>query len=149
MRTETLLVSPRGAGSFLLTHFAAPRRVVDVIVNSVCPGLVNTEIGRSIADQSWYMRLVTPFYLAIGGKSPDMGARFYVKAAMREEKDHGKFTMAWLTDEQYERKAVANMTGDHARKVHAKVWKEIRDDLLAKVPGLSERLPDMQKIEDM
>jgi hypothetical protein len=62
--------------------------VVDVVVNSLCPGLVNSEISRYIANQSWYARLLTPLYMTIGGKSPDMGARFYVKAAMRDEKDH-------------------------------------------------------------
>jgi len=62
--------------------------VVDVVVNSLCPGLVNSEISRYIANQSWYARLLTPLYMTIGGKSTDMGARFYVRAAMRDEKDH-------------------------------------------------------------
>lgn len=120
---------------------------MDVIVNSVCPGLVHTEIGRAIAGQSWYMRMLTRAYLSVGGKSPEMGARFYVLAAMRDERDHGKFIMAWLTDEQYSRRAVANMTGAHARKVHALIWREMRADFLAKVPELAAILPEILENE--
>jgi hypothetical protein len=60
---------------------------VQVIVNSVCPGLVYTSIARSIVEHSRLMQLLVPLYLGGLGKSADYGARFYVTAAMapREE----------------------------------------------------------------
>lgn len=61
---------------------------IDVIVNTVCPGLVKTDLGRSISKMSWLMQLFVPMYLGILGKSADHGARFYIAAARTSEDKH-------------------------------------------------------------
>jgi NAD(P)-dependent dehydrogenase (short-subunit alcohol dehydrogenase family) len=136
---------PNYANSKLLVMYAidkiskqalGPNGEPQVVVNSVCPGLVHTDIGRAIANQSRLMKIVVPVYLSILGKSPDYGARFYVTAALRSKEEHGKFLMAWLIDEQYRKKAIPNMTSDAAKKVKELAWKEIIRELTAKVPAL-------------
>ncbi|KAI9692845.1 MAG: hypothetical protein M1822_004839 [Bathelium mastoideum] len=108
----------------------------EVLVNSVCPGLVKTDIGRAIAGQSWYMQIIVYLYMAILGKSPDFGARFYVAAACRSKKEHGQFANPWLTREQYTKAVTPNMTSKHGQKVQKLAWKEIIRELTAKVPEL-------------
>lgn len=57
-------------------------------MNAVCPGLVATDLGRSIAKISRIMEYVVPLYNAILGKSAEYGARFYVTAASTSENEH-------------------------------------------------------------
>lgn len=59
-----------------------------VIVNSVCPGMVRTDIGRAVADQTWIMKLLVSLYMSLGGKAPDYGARHYILAALRPKEEH-------------------------------------------------------------
>ena len=61
---------------------------VDVIVNTVCPGLVKTDLGRSVSKMSLLMQLCVPTYFGILGKSADYGARFYITAARTSEDKH-------------------------------------------------------------
>lgn len=59
-----------------------------VIVNSVCPGMVNTDVARSFAGQNWFMNILVWVYMSSSGKPPDYGARHYVKAALRPKEEH-------------------------------------------------------------
>ncbi|RAL05972.1 putative short chain dehydrogenase/ reductase [Aspergillus ibericus CBS 121593] len=111
---------------------------VRVIVNSVCPGLVSTDIARLVVKHSRAMQLLVPLYLGVLGKSADYGARFYVTAARASEKEHGKFVQSLLTDEEYHRLRVPNMESDTATDVKGLVWKEILSELREKVPSLDE-----------
>ena len=81
-KKETILTMHANANMMLV--MISP----DVIVNTTCPGLVNTELGRSASNMSWLMRLVVPLYLSLLGKSADYGARFYVAAARTAEDEH-------------------------------------------------------------
>ncbi|KAI9146980.1 putative GMC oxidoreductase [Paramyrothecium foliicola] len=60
----------------------------DVIINSVCPGLVHTDIARDIVSQSWTLYIITRLALGILAKSADYGARAYVNAAYTSADDH-------------------------------------------------------------
>lgn len=66
---------------------------VDVIVNTVCPGLVSTDLGRSIAKISKLMQVVVPIHTGLLGKSADYGARFYVTAARTSENEHVSWSL--------------------------------------------------------
>ena len=59
-----------------------------VIVNTVCPGLVNTDLGRSVTKLSWTMQLFVPAYFSLLGKTADYGARTYLIAALTSENAH-------------------------------------------------------------
>ncbi|CAG8974564.1 hypothetical protein HYALB_00004360 [Hymenoscyphus albidus] len=107
-----------------------------VIVRSVCPGIVKTDIGRSVQSRSMLLKIVGQVYFKILGKSPDHGAREFVRAALSSKNEHGKFSMTWLSSEGYRKKAIPNMTSQAGRKVQAIVWSEIIAELTAKVPSL-------------
>ncbi|CAH0050431.1 unnamed protein product [Clonostachys solani] len=59
-----------------------------VIVNSVCPGTVNTNIAGHIADEGWSMKVGVATYMMISGKSPDAGARTFITASLLPEEHH-------------------------------------------------------------
>ena len=59
-----------------------------VIVNSVCPGMVKTDIGRNIATRSWFHSLCVYLTLLTTAKTADSGARICVMAALKPKEDH-------------------------------------------------------------
>lgn len=61
---------------------------VNVVVNTVCPGLVSTSLGRSMAESSRWLKVLVPIHQRLLGKSADFGARFYVKAARTSIDEH-------------------------------------------------------------
>ncbi|KAE9363950.1 putative short chain dehydrogenase/ reductase [Stipitochalara longipes BDJ] len=115
-----------------------PNGALDVIVNTVCPGLVHTDIGRSMAKTSRLMELLVPLYTLCLGKSADYGARFYVTAARTSEDEHGKYIQSLFTDEEYRSLAIPNLKSDTAMKVKGIVWNEIITELKHKVPSLKD-----------
>lgn len=69
----------------LLTNYR-PRP--QVILTSVCPGAVKTELSRSMQENSVVARIAAPIFMNLVGKSPDYGARIYLTGALAEPKDH-------------------------------------------------------------
>ncbi|KIX08678.1 uncharacterized protein Z518_03335 [Rhinocladiella mackenziei CBS 650.93] len=112
-----------------------------VIINTVCPGLVATDIARSIVKSSPLMKIVVPIYLGFLGKSADYGARFYVTAACASQEQHGKNIQSLFTEEEYRGLAAPNLNSENAQIVKKVVVKEIMDELRAKVPSLHELIP--------
>ncbi|KAF2704101.1 NAD(P)-binding protein [Pleomassaria siparia CBS 279.74] len=95
-----------------------------VIVNSVCPGMVKTDIGQQIASPSWFHNLCVLLTILFTAKSADSGARICVTAALKPKESHGEFFDYWLTPDQYreyvpsenspiEGAAEASVEGDH------------------------------------
>lgn len=50
--------------------------------------MVKTDIARNVEDEGWFMKPLVWVYLSFSGKSPDHGARLYVKAALRPKEEH-------------------------------------------------------------
>ncbi|KAJ0125107.1 short-chain dehydrogenase reductase family protein [Diaporthe amygdali] len=109
-----------------------------VIVTSVCPGAVKTELSRSMQENSVLARIVAPLYMAMIAKSPDYGARIYLAGALAGPAEHGKFLRDYITDAQYASRSAPVLTSKEARLMQAQVWKEIREALSAKVPAVQE-----------
>jgi NAD(P)-dependent dehydrogenase (short-subunit alcohol dehydrogenase family) len=65
-----------------------PDRRPQVIVNSVCPGLVHSDIARDIVAQSWGLTFITRSFLGAFGQSTDYGSRVYLRAANSSPEDH-------------------------------------------------------------
>lgn len=59
-----------------------------VILTSVCPGPVKTELSRSMQENSVIARIAAPLFMSLVGKSPDYGARIYITGALAGPKDH-------------------------------------------------------------
>ncbi|KAI1345319.1 hypothetical protein F5Y01DRAFT_300830 [Xylaria sp. FL0043] len=111
-----------------------------VIVNSVCPGMVKTDIGRLIASRSWFHSLCVFLTLLITAKTADSGSRICVMAALKPKDSHGEFFNYFLTTDQYHRKAATIIDSEKARALQKTVWKEIIDELKANVPQLQASL---------
>ncbi|KAH6843287.1 hypothetical protein B0I37DRAFT_314540 [Chaetomium sp. MPI-CAGE-AT-0009] len=69
-----------------------------VIVNSVCPGMVKTEIGQHIASRSWFHALCTYVVLFITAKTADSGSRICVMAALKPKENHVRWPMPQLVN---------------------------------------------------
>lgn len=119
------------------------------IVNSVCPGLVRTDVSRELTAKSIVHRSVTNLLLWFKGLAPEEGAKSLVLLGKMLEKDHGKFTCTYLSDEEYPkyealsllsslsllvthhvtnlgyRAAAQNVTGEKGQVIQAAVWEEI------------------------
>ncbi|KAF1962885.1 NAD(P)-binding protein [Byssothecium circinans] len=111
-----------------------------VIVNSVCPGMVKTDIGRHIASRSWFYALGVWMTLLITAKSADSGARICVTAALKPKENHGEFFNYWMTTDQYHRQAATIIGSEKARALQTQVWKEVINELKANVPELQAGL---------
>lgn len=129
-----------------------------MIVNPVCPGLVISSLGRSIAQRSALMKLAVPVYAFILGKSADYGARFYLKAARTPENEHvsrnhplllrlswklihlaqGRYIQSLFGEEEYRDLAFSNLESDIALQVRKLVWNEIVGELKRAVPALEK-----------
>ncbi|EAW21067.1 putative short chain dehydrogenase/reductase family oxidoreductase [Aspergillus fischeri NRRL 181] len=76
---------------------------VNVVINTVCPGLVSTSLGRSIVESYPWLKVLVPMHQCLFGKSADFGARFYVKAARTSVDEHGKYIQSLFTEDEYRR----------------------------------------------
>ncbi|KAH8778905.1 hypothetical protein F5883DRAFT_600881 [Diaporthe sp. PMI_573] len=146
---EAGLTSPMYNYSKLLLMYAleeASKMALDedgkpqVIVTSVCPGPVKTELSRSMQENSVLARIAAPIFMNLVGKSPDYGARIYLAGALAEPADHGKFLRDYLTDAQYASRSAPVLASKEARLMQAQAWKEIREALSTKVPAAGESL---------
>ncbi|KAL1857093.1 hypothetical protein Daus18300_010436 [Diaporthe australafricana] len=107
-----------------------------VVLNSVCPGMVYTDIGRQISSRSWFHALIVWLTLVITAKTADSGARICVQAALKPKENHGEFFNYFLTPDQYRKHAAKPIDSEKARTLQRLVWKEIIDELKANVPEL-------------
>lgn len=66
---------------------------IDVIVNSACPGLCNTDLNREY--NSFTERLLNPIFYLFFGRSAEQGSRTLVSATLLGEESHGR---CWTHD---------------------------------------------------
>ncbi|CAI6090749.1 unnamed protein product [Clonostachys chloroleuca] len=111
-----------------------------VVVNSVCPGMTYTEMALPIASRSWFHNLCVYLTNLITAKTPDSGSRIIVQTAVKPKEYHGDFFNYWLTPERYREEAASTITNDKGRALQRLVWKDIIEELRAKVPGLDSIL---------
>ncbi|KAF2258614.1 NAD(P)-binding protein [Lojkania enalia] len=114
-----------------------------VIVNSVCPGMVKTDIGRHIATRSWVHAIGVWLTLFVIAKTADSGSRICVTAALKPKENHGEFVNYWMTPDMYRGQAESVIGSDKARALQKQVWKEVIDELKSNVPGLQASLDKM------
>ncbi|KAH7406999.1 hypothetical protein DE146DRAFT_734387 [Phaeosphaeria sp. MPI-PUGE-AT-0046c] len=66
-----------------------------IIINSVCPGTVKTDIGVGIATRSWIHYIGVWLTLFVTGKTSDSGSRICVTTALKPKDNHP--TLPFLT----------------------------------------------------
>ncbi|KAI1652095.1 NAD(P)-binding protein [Daldinia loculata] len=112
----------------------------EVIINTMCPGIVKSDLPRQFIDQGAGYRISIAIYLGIFGKTPENGARTYVATGLTEESEHGKFFRFYGSEAEYRQKADILLTGEAGRKMQAQVWSEMKADFIAKIPNAKEAL---------
>jgi NAD(P)-dependent dehydrogenase (short-subunit alcohol dehydrogenase family) len=112
-------------------HDSARDADVDVIINSVHPGLCQTQLFRSVP---FPVSVVMRLSLRAVGRTPEVGSRCLVAGALAGPESHGKYM---------EDCAVADypsiMNGDAGVVMQAKVWEELLA-ILEDIP------PDISKL---
>jgi NAD(P)-dependent dehydrogenase (short-subunit alcohol dehydrogenase family) len=70
-----------------------------IIVNSTCPGMCQSDLGRSWQRSPLILRFFLWLFVSIFARSADHGSRIYVSAVTRGVEGHGKM---WKEDEYKE-----------------------------------------------
>jgi NAD(P)-dependent dehydrogenase (short-subunit alcohol dehydrogenase family) len=112
-------------------HMAAATPSNQVIITSVCPGMVISNITRDINFPG--VSIVIAVVQAMLFRTADQGANTYVSGAAQNEELHGKF---WTNDviQPDGRK----IKGEENKTLVMRVWDEIVGELAKHVPEVSE-----------
>ncbi|CAJ2511824.1 Uu.00g074490.m01.CDS01 [Anthostomella pinea] len=106
----------------------------EVILNTVCPGIVKTDLSRGYKKASYAFVVLAGVFTGLFGKSPENGARAIVHTALTKEGEHGKFIRFYGSETEYRERADAVIYGQAGKRMQAQVWAEMTGELAAKVP---------------
>ncbi|PQE21035.1 short-chain dehydrogenase reductase family protein [Rutstroemia sp. NJR-2017a WRK4] len=99
-----------------------------VIVNSICPGMVHTDLGRGYGT-NYAMSIAVNLFGYLACKTTEGGARTYVRAALTPPSEHGRHYTDYQTEEDYKHDARNSVVGKEGQEMQAQVWKETLDIL--------------------
>ena len=105
----------------------------DVIINSVCPGLFRSDLGRDGFFPGVFV--LASVFLFLFVRSPSQGANMILSGTTQGESIHGRF---WQHDKI--QPVPLSVAGPEMKELASKIWGEIVDALERDVPGLSDRL---------
>jgi NAD(P)-dependent dehydrogenase (short-subunit alcohol dehydrogenase family) len=105
----------------------------EVIITSVCPGPVSTNIARDVKFPG--VKIVTAIAHALAFRTPEQGANTYITGATQNQDLHGRF---WVSD-KIETDG-QNIVGEESQQISLRVWNEIVEELAKHVPEVREHL---------
>jgi NAD(P)-dependent dehydrogenase (short-subunit alcohol dehydrogenase family) len=115
---------------YVANHLAGTMTSDQIIVTSVCPGMVTTNITRDIKFPG--VGLVLAITQAMLFRTADQGANTYISGATQNRELHGKF---WTNDVIQPSK---NVEGEENQKLEIRVWNEIVEALAKDVPEVKQ-----------
>jgi NAD(P)-dependent dehydrogenase (short-subunit alcohol dehydrogenase family) len=115
---------------YVANHLAGTMTSDQMIVTSVCPGMVTTNITRDIKFPG--VGLVLAITQAMLFRTADQGANTYVSGATQNRELHGRF---WTNDVIQPSK---NVEGEENQKLELRVWNEIVEALAKDVPEVKQ-----------
>ncbi|KAJ6515626.1 hypothetical protein C8R45DRAFT_1140318 [Mycena sanguinolenta] len=101
-----------------------------VIVNSVCPGMVRTNFE---AKQSWWLRGLMGVVKGIRGRSTEVGARTMINAVAAGRETHGEMLGDYTV---WQNKFLET---DQGKQMEEKLWKETLAAIETSAPGSVQR----------
>lgn len=110
----------------------------DVIVTSVCPGMVKTALARDVKFPG--VSIVFAIFAFILMKSPEQGSRLLLSGTTQGERIHGRF---WQADKI--QPIGPSVAGEENKKIALRVWNEIIETLSKNVPTAREALEPFSK----
>ncbi|KAF3011518.1 hypothetical protein E8E14_009102 [Neopestalotiopsis sp. 37M] len=106
----------------------------EVIMNTVCPGAVKTDLSRGFRENGVAFKVAVKVYHAMFAKSSENGARAYVAAVTTREEEHGKMVQFYMSDAQLAAREANVLTSEAGRRTQGWLWNEICDEMIKKVP---------------
>ncbi|KAI1257778.1 hypothetical protein MGN70_000822 [Eutypa lata] len=111
-----------------------------VIVNTMCPGPVKTDLSRHFSEKYAAFVVVRTIFTGLFAKSSADGARTYVAVGLTKEDEHGKFVQFYQPEGDYKKAARTNIMSAAGREMQSQIWTEITTELSAKVPEVKDIL---------
>ncbi|KAF2190707.1 hypothetical protein K469DRAFT_657234 [Zopfia rhizophila CBS 207.26] len=116
---------------YATNKIAAETSSGDVIITSVCPGAVGTDLGRDYNGIS--IKIGLAIISAIFMRKPEQGARSVVSGTTLGERSHGRF---WQHD--VIQPIAPSVAGEGNKRTAEKIWIEIVTALAKDVPAVAE-----------
>lgn len=101
---------------------SAEQALPKVIVTSVCPGFVATNLARNYTENSWLSSAAINVLMTLM-RRPDVGANIHVSALGKGEEVRGEM---WKDDVVLKGEKVKNVKGEAGRELGERVWRELR-----------------------
>lgn len=103
----------------------------DVIVTSVCPGWVNTDLGRDHFFSG--VQILAFLFILLFMRTPSQGANIVLSGTTQGERVHGRF---WQHDKI--QPTPPSLQGTGMKELGERMWNEIVDALEKDVPGVAK-----------
>jgi NAD(P)-dependent dehydrogenase (short-subunit alcohol dehydrogenase family) len=103
----------------------------DVIITSICPGWVNTDLGRDHFFPG--VHILAFFLIFLFMRTPAVGANMVLSGTTQGERLHGRF---WQHDKIQPNGP--SLTGPEMKELSGRMWVEIVDALKKDVPGINK-----------
>ncbi|KAI1869352.1 uncharacterized protein JN550_005982 [Neoarthrinium moseri] len=111
-----------------------------VILNTMCPGIVKTDLPRNYKGKGAVFVAGIGVFYALFGKSAADGARAYLAAVTTEESEHGKFIQFYKSEKQLQALSNRVLTSEDGKRMQSQIWREITGELGRKVPKVRDFL---------
>jgi NAD(P)-dependent dehydrogenase (short-subunit alcohol dehydrogenase family) len=112
---------------FATNRLAAATSSSEVIITSVCPGVVVTNLARDVKVPG--ISIVLAIMRVTVARTAEQGANTYVSGAAQDQKMHGRF---WKNDSI--QPIGQSIMGQENEQLAVRVWEEILEDLVKHVP---------------
>jgi NAD(P)-dependent dehydrogenase (short-subunit alcohol dehydrogenase family) len=112
---------------FATNRLAAATSSSEVIITSVCPGVVVTNLARDVKVPG--ISIVLAIMRVTVARTAEQGANTYVSGAAQDQKMHGRF---WKNDSI--QPIGQSIMGQENEQLAVRVWEEILEDLVKQVP---------------
>ncbi|KAK8022272.1 NAD(P)-binding protein [Apiospora rasikravindrae] len=114
-----------------------------VIINSMEPGMVKTEIQRHVLEDSPFLQFLAPTIIPTIFKTSENGARILIMGKLTTEEEHGHRLSRVVPQEEYRNMPV--VASPMAKRLQQIVWNEITDILTKAVPEAKDALDELRR----
>lgn len=118
---------------FAMNKLAEATPSNQVIVTSVCPGMVATNLARDVKVPG--ITIVLAIMRVLLARTPEQGAYMYINGTAQDEGRHGRF---WSNDAV--QPIAPTLKGEKNKELAARVWEEIVEALAKDVPMVKDAL---------
>ncbi|RAL64053.1 hypothetical protein DID88_003241 [Monilinia fructigena] len=111
----------------------------EIIVNSICPGMVKSNLGREY-NTNMAMKMGISLWSNLACKTTEGGARTYVLAALTSPSKHGTHYTNYESEEKYKNSVKHNILGQEGQAMQKQVWEEVMKIIGEKYPIAIKRV---------